>query len=156
ITDKVLKAGWLDGAGKKPGKFRNLLVKSLNNYANTQLGREFKNGKKTQRFDEEGQLPPSPEVVCRFDQEWVRQVMLDAVRMMEESCGGTYMWKVFQARYAGPLLNGEEPLEYLEIVKRCGISTPRKAQFLLAHAVKKFRDCFRTAVGKYVETTDEI
>ncbi|MEZ4601224.1 MAG: hypothetical protein R2940_15650 [Syntrophotaleaceae bacterium] len=164
IADKVLKSDLARYADQGRGKFRNFILKSLNNYTATKLSRRASRENNELEFDESVHtLIPGAEVVDLFDLEWIKQVVRDAVRLTEEECrcrNRTEIWEIFSRRVVDPMLYGIEPMDYREIVSRFGISTPRQAINLLATAKRTFTRNLRLAVGKYagkgIDIEDEI
>ena len=154
IADKILARRILERANSDRGRFRNFIVKSLSNYASTKLKREYSRRARTLDLDEGalGEHAPRQDT-DRFDQEWIRSLVADALMLMEEDCrerGRMDLWEILKARAVAPILEGSEPVEYSEIVARFGLETPRQAINLLATAKRAFLRHLRTAVGRYV------
>ncbi len=157
VADKVLARKLVHHADRARGRFRNLLVKALTNFVTARNIR--RNARQSYLVDvEELGGIPSDQEVDRFDQEWVRQVLRDSLRLMEEECrtrDRMDVWKVFRMRILNPILHDKEAVGYGELVSQLGIETPRQAINLLATAKSCFRRHLRKAVGRYV-LEDEI
>jgi len=157
IADKVLARKLVHHATRGKGKFRNFVLKALNNFVTTRLKKEYAARAMAVGLDESvlASFSAHPEA-DRFEQEWVQQVVRDALRLMEVDCDDrprTDLWNVFQLRVATPMLNGTEPAAYDAVVEELGIDTPRQAINLLANAKRCFEKHLRHAVGRYVPET---
>lgn len=160
VCDKVLAQNLVHHADQGRGKFRNLLLKALNNFVTTRLQREYAARALTAGFDASMlaalTAPQSPD---RFEQEWVQQVVREALQLMETDCGirgRTDLWEIFCLRVVEPLLHDTEPLDYAQIIRRFDLRTPREAINLLASAKRRFFTHVRTAVGRYVYDEAQI
>jgi len=160
IADKVLGAGLVGHADQGRGKFRNFVLKSLSNYATTRLQKEYAERKLVVGSDEKLMTSiRAGEETDLFEQEWIKQLVQDALRLMEADCrnrGRTDMWKVFQLRVVEPLFGDAEPAHYEQIIQQFGLKTPREAINLLANAKRCFTKNLRLAVGKYVDNDEDI
>jgi RNA polymerase sigma-70 factor (ECF subfamily) len=160
VADKVLAAGLLSHADRGRGRFRNFVLKSLNNYVTTKLRGEYAARAKTAGIDE-----AVINSLChdsgtdRFDQEWVQQVVRDAVQLMQTECqtrGRLDLWNIFRMRVVDPMLHDAEPVDYSELVQRFGCETPRQMINLLVNAKRCFTKHLRSAVAKYINDESEI
>jgi hypothetical protein len=160
VADKVLSAGLVRHADQGRGKFRNFVLKSLNNYANTKLQREFSDRARKVGLDEGlANIANNLKIIDRFEQEWVRQVVRDALNLMERDCRERRradIWEVFRLRFVEPMLSGADPVDYDQIIRQFNIATPRQAINLLANAKRSFLTCLRLSVGKYVSSDEQI
>jgi hypothetical protein len=154
----VLGARILRHADRSRGRFRSFLVKALSNYASTMLARDER--VRALGLDEATleSLASEAEVV-RFDREWARLVVGDALDLMEADCrerGREDLWEIFRLRVAAPILEGSEPLAYEDLVARFGIATPRQAINLLATGKRAFARALRVALRRYVTSEAEL
>jgi RNA polymerase sigma-70 factor (ECF subfamily) len=160
VADKVLGAGLVRHADRGRGKFRNFVLKSLNNYVTTRLQREYA-ARATAAGGEEAlaDLPCHDAGADRFEQEWVQQVVQDAIRLMEIECrdrGRQDQWEIFRLRVIDPMLHDADPVDYGVLVEQFGFETPRQAINLLANAKRCFTRHLRSAVAKYISRESEI
>ncbi len=160
VVDKVLVRNLVQQADQDRGKFRNFLLKALNNFVTTKLQREYATRAGAAGWDEamlaRVAAPSHPDP---FEQAWVQQVVREALHLMEADCttrGRTDLWDVFCLRVVHPLLHDTEPMEYAQIVRRFHLRTPREAINLLASAKRRFFTHVRTAVGRYVRDDAQI
>ena len=133
--DRLLRAGWLGQVDLNRGRFRDFLRTSLRNYVLNWL----RKNQKESRFSsldgqgEEGLKKLELEIAAQtsaaddaFDLEWLRAIMSETLRRMEEDCrqpgrqqprrGQT--WEIFNLRVLEPAFQGTEPVAYEELVKR--------------------------------------
>lgn len=154
IADKVLARKLVHHATCGKGKFRNFVLKALSNFVTTKLKKEYTTRSMAVGLDHSVLASFSAHLEAdRFEQEWVQQVVRDALRMMESDCedrSRSDLWKVFRLRFADPMLNGTEAAGYEVVVRELGIQTPRQAINLLANAKRCFERHLRTAIGRYV------
>ncbi len=153
VADKVLAAQLVRHADQQRGKFRNFVLKSLNNFATTRRrGQMRPGGSLESAHDAAEQLQFATADV--FDRQWVQQVVADALHMMASDCesrGRADMWEILRLRVVEPVFRGAEPLGYEQIVQLFGFDSPRQAMNLLASAKRCFLDHLRLAISKYVE-----
>ncbi len=160
IVDKLLARKLVHHADRGRGKFRNLVLKSLNNFVSTKLKTKY--AKRTISADQEGVPLPDPGEAAeadRFDREWAQQVVRDTLMLMEDDCearGRMDLWAVMRLRVVEPMLHGSEPAAYDTIVRELGLATPRQAINLLATAKRSFLRHLRQAVGQYVRSEAEV
>lgn len=160
VADKVLAAKLVRKADQGRGKFRNFVLKSLSNFVTTRLRREYAARAMAAGLDE-GRIASlsARRETDRFEQEWVQQVVRDAVQLMQADChdrARSDLWEIFRLRIVEPMLHDAEPAEYDQIVRRLGIRTPRQAINLLASAKRCFLRHLRSAVGNYVSGDEKI
>lgn len=160
ITDKILVAKLVTRADPKRGRFRNFVLKSLNNFIADKLRREYAIRAASAGLDDEfiDSIAAKPEA-DQFDQQWVKQVVEDTIRIMEVDCRERErddLWRIFDLRIVGPFLRHEDPLPYDELVRAMDLGTPRQAINLLATAKRSFMRHLNTAIAKYVDSEDQI
>ncbi len=160
IADKILSRKLIHHADQGKGKFRNFLLKSLNNFVTTKLKREYAERANTVGLDLSAIVDAiSHKAAEEFDQAWVQRIVRDALKLMEADCTDNNradLWELFKLRVVEPMLHGAEPMDYGEIVSRFGIETPRKAINLLATAKRSFIRQLRLVVGQYVQGEETI
>jgi len=153
VAEKVLRGGLFRRADRTRGRFRNLLLKSLNNYVATWYERRGRDPV-TQTAD--GTLPETPvaaEQVERFDEEWGRQTVTSALEMMKAECeekSRSDVWAVFHGRVVRPAYYDDAEVPYEELVRDLGLSSPRDAINLLLTGKRMLLRCLRQAVGRYL------
>ncbi len=160
IADKILSRKLIHHAEREKGKFRNFLLKSLNNFVTTKLKREYAERASASGLDLSEIVDAiSHQNAEQFDLAWVQRVVSDTLQLMQADCTATKrsdLWEIFNVRVVEPMLHGTEPLDYGEIVIRFRIETPRQAINLLATAKRSFIRQLRLVVGRYVQGDEMI
>ncbi len=160
VADKILARKLVHHADRGKGKFRNFVLKALNNFVTTKLKQEYAARAMASGLDESTlAVLATRSGTNRFEQEWVQQVVRDALELMESDCEGrdrSDLWEIFYLRVVDPMLHGAEAADYGQVVRRFGIQTPRQAMNLLANAKRCFAKHLRAAVGRYVYNEDQI
>lgn len=158
VSDRVLAAQLVSKADEARGRFRNFLLKSLNNFVATQLER-LRRTRRRDLSDELLEALAAPLDADAFDREWITLVVSDALEQMQNDCktrDRMDLWEVLQIRVVDPMLHGKEPVGYQEIVRRFDLGTPRKAMLLLVSAKRCFVRHLRLVVGKYVQGQERV
>ena len=154
VTDKILARKLVHHADQGRGKFRNFILKALNNFITTRLNREYASRAMAADVDDTVLAAlASFETDDRFDQEWLQQVVRDALELMEVDCmnrGRSDLWEVFRLRVVDPMLHDSPPADYQQIAVNFRLERPRQAINLLANAKRCFAKHLREAVGRYV------
>ena len=165
ISDKILERDLLTHADQERGKFRSLLLKSLERYVVSQWRHQtakkraaenivsLDSGSGGEYLASTGQTAPSA-----YDVAWAQEVLGETLDRMKRECeatGRTDVWGVFEARLVGPILHGEPPTAYDELVKRFKLATPRRASNALITGKRMFVRILRTVIGQYTPE-DEI
>ncbi|QDV42012.1 hypothetical protein Enr13x_18550 [Stieleria neptunia] len=147
VTDSVLDSDLLAAADQDRGKFRSLLVKSLENYLANQLRR--RNAKKRQAeravslsdetLSNQNATTNTPDKIS--ETAWAQETLAIVLQQMKDEChadGREDLWTVFQGRILGPILDGAEPTPYDEIVRRGAFESTTQAQNALVTAKRMF------------------
>jgi len=159
ITDKIVDGDLVSRADKARGRFRAFIKTALRNYVAGVFRR--RNAKKRSPEDanvlsldhEEGRVPegqrPIPD---RFDVEWGREVVAEALRRMRadcESAGREDIWGVFSYRVLKPVLENADPVPYKELVDDFDFRSPSQASNVLVTAKRKFKRLLRGVIKEY-------
>ena len=160
ISDKVLAGTLLANADRQRGKFRNLIVKALNNYQISTLR------KKERELSRRGvNLTIDHEFVDvttqneLFDTFWARQIMDNALKAMRTECAEKSrddLWALFDIRIVQPACYNQPPISYKKLVSSMDISSPREAINLLVTAKRMFVRALRAEIGRYTDGAEEI
>ncbi len=163
VADRVLEKELLGQADPSKGRFRSLLVRSLDNYVRDRFRREGARRRAEERkflqnanrsAEQRNTTPSDP-----FVPEWARQVLAQALKQMHAECqqqGRRQYWQVFLARVLRPLILGETPTPYSELVEAIGCDSPEQASNLLMTAKRQFLRTVRTVVWRYSIEEDEV
>jgi hypothetical protein len=164
IADKILDRDLLLQADPAKGRFRALLLRSLENYLIDQgrhaRARSPSTGPAISL--DEGLLDraPSAEPVSDpFDVAWARRVLAEAISRLRSACASLqepHTWDVFESRILNPALQDLPPPPYSELVRRYCLATPKQASNLLITARRRFAQAIRSVVAEYVDRDEEI
>lgn len=154
IANKVLEQGLIARADPDKGRFRALLVTSLNHYV-IDVYRHQSGTPPAFSLSTTDHTPPigdsdSPSDV--FDVAWARELLGDVLRRMRAECEKSRrldLWGIFERRILGPILDNAATLPYEQLVKRYGFRSPTQAANALVTAKRMFARILRTVVGEY-------
>jgi DNA-directed RNA polymerase specialized sigma24 family protein len=164
VAGKIVEKDLIARADKQLGKFRTFLLTALDRFVMNQF-RDQHAKKRTpgegamvsidERIDPaQGEQGPSD----AFDVTWARGVIDQALQQVRQECeasGRADLWGVFECRVVAPSLEGAEPPEYRELVRRYGFRSPTQASNALTTAKRMYVRALRSVVGEYAED-DEI
>jgi DNA-directed RNA polymerase specialized sigma24 family protein len=164
IESQILQRNLLQRADTGRGRFRNLLVSSLNNYVNNQFAARYANKRAPDRAanlgdDDATRAQQTQTADNEFDIAWARTLLADVLGRMERECSATErsdLWQVFHARVLGPILEGAEPLNYETLIEQCGFQSPSQASNALVTAKRMFERLLKTTISEYVLSEDEL
>lgn len=151
IVRKVLEYDLIARADRARGKFRTLLLTSLDNFVRTELGRPSRdsNGQVPEELpDDHGQ--PGDD----FDVPWAQALLGQAIERMRIECdreGRADVWGVFDSRILGPTLRDEPLVEYAQLVDRFKFKSPAQASNVLITAKRMFERILRALVAEYAD-----
>ena len=157
VLDKIIRAKLLGHADHERGRFRTFLLSVLENYLSNLQRSERAKGrspdKPLQPLD--GQKISSTEgdsVLGTFEVEWARQLVTQALMMMEQECvdlGRHDIWAVFEARVVRPTLGEDRPIPYSEVAADIGFVSPSQAYNTLVTGKRMFARALRSAIAQY-------
>nr|WP_143547966.1 sigma-70 family RNA polymerase sigma factor [Rhodopirellula sp. SM50] len=167
IEHKILERNLLSVAEPSRGRFRSLLVHSLDNYAKNQLA---KRRAKKRSADHALSMPgndvdvgvastPDTRADHAFDVQWARTVLADASDRMQQECLGSNretLWLVFHGRILAPIYEGAEPISYSALVDRFAFRSPAQASNALMTGKRMFARSLRLVISQYVHDEQEI
>ena len=161
IADKVLQNQILRRARAGKGRLRNFLIRSLRNYVmnvhrSERASRRAPLGKVS--LEEIGvEHVGSREAESRFELEWARSVLNEALERMQSECEKKDMsdhWGIFRDRVIDPILNGREPPSYAALAERYRFTSPHAAGNRLVTAKRMYAKSIRSVISEY--TTDPV
>jgi DNA-directed RNA polymerase specialized sigma24 family protein len=167
IADKILERDLLVGATPTKGRLRNLLLRSLQNYAIDQIRRTRRDVRAAggELGDEEhcaSLADAEMDEIDPFDAAWGREVLGQALRAMRDKCfakGFPERWQLFECRVLAPLTGRSRADSYDVLVKRFGFKSPQQATNVLATAKRQFRRALESVLQQYCdagEVADEL
>ncbi len=159
VADKIVRGGLFKKADHTRGRFRNLVLKSLNNYVATWFAKQARVPVTPAEGDNIPEVPVEADQTLRFDQDWARQTVTAALERMQVECEQKSrgdVWDVFYCRVVRPAYQDEPEIPYEELVARFHLSSPREAINLLVTAKRMFLRCLRESIGTYAAETDDV
>jgi RNA polymerase sigma-70 factor (ECF subfamily) len=158
IVRKILQYDLIARADKTRGKFRTLLLTSLDNFVRNELGRPKRESgggpEVSENVADAGAAAPGDD----FDVPWAQALLGRAIERMRTECardGRPDVWGVFDARVLGPTLRDEPVMEYADLVQKFGFKSPAQASNVLVTAKRMFERILRALVAEYAQE-DEI
>ena len=164
IHEKVLERNLLGTADNERGRFRSLLLTSLDNYVASQQKRASAKKRTADRAecldlqDERAQgqhIPPDR----AFDVAWAQQLVINTTQRMKSECdeaGREDLWVLLECRVLAPTLEGAEPIGYDTIVERFGFQSPSQASNALITAKRMFARLLRGAIAEYAQDDADV
>jgi DNA-directed RNA polymerase specialized sigma24 family protein len=145
VTEKIVAQYLLRHADRGQGKFRSLLVRSLENfYVDWVRARANRPG--APLLDELAPAEtPGPDA---FDVAWARQLLDEVLATMRADCQAD-LWGVFECRLLKPTREGVEPLAYDAVCRRFAFASPEQASNALVTAKRKFQRAFERVAARY-------
>jgi hypothetical protein len=100
---------------------------------------------------------PQATAVDAFDLEWLRAVVAETLRRMEEDCrqpGGHQprkgqIWEIFKLRLLDPAFQDTQPPSYGELVQRFDLKSPTEGTNMLLQAKRRFEHHLFEVVAEY-------
>jgi RNA polymerase sigma-70 factor (ECF subfamily) len=165
VTSKILERDLLARARHDMGKFRTFLLTALDRFVINRIRDEQASkrspgyGKLVSFGDRADHIVADDDRADAFHVAWARNVISQALERMRLECaqsGRSDLWEVFQCRVVGPILHGEEPVDYQELVRRCGFRSPMQASNALITAKRMYARVLRAVIGEYARDDAEI
>ncbi|MEX0675649.1 MAG: hypothetical protein WD063_01145 [Pirellulales bacterium] len=160
VVQKILERDLLAQADREKGRLRSLLLKSLENFARTEIVRDRRHDWQ-QSLDDDSKneaLRADAPAADVFDVAWARSVLVEALLRMWKDCrkmGRKHVWALLQARVIDPAM-GRPIVPYDELIERLGLHTPEEASNALVTAKRQFQRTLRAVVAESVDSEDEI
>jgi RNA polymerase sigma-70 factor (ECF subfamily) len=165
VSDKVLEQRILAQADQARGRFRTFLLTAFQNYVISVFRRERARKRSPGHagalsVEEDPDLiavePPNTDV---YDVEWARQVLAETLRRMQARCeasGREDLWRLFQLRFAKPILEQADPAPYEDIIREFGFRSPLDVSNSMTTAKRMFARHLRSVVGEYCADQEEV
>lgn len=158
IADRMLGQELLRRADQARGRFRTLLLTSLNNFAIDRLraGRRH-SAEPLEAGDAPDRAAASPPVAV--EAAWARALVHDVLRAMKMECqetGRQDVWRVFEARVLAEIFREAPVVAYETLAAELKLSTPAQAANLLVTAKRTYARLLRAAVAEYEAAPEDI
>jgi hypothetical protein len=165
VAKKLLEGALLQSADRRRGRFRNLLVRALENF--------LSDTRRSERSAERLQAKADSESVLRnivgetfvgaFEAEWARSVVAEAVARTFHYCERRRrddLWQVLRCRVVDPAADGAPAPSYKELVERFGYATPAQAANALLAAkrifIRKLNEVLLEQAGEGADAAEEL
>jgi DNA-directed RNA polymerase specialized sigma24 family protein len=164
VTDKLLRQNIVDKADRSRGRFRSFLLNAFQNYVRD----DVRKAQAARRMPAGGQVPldearDTPDDATgmdrHFQRAWAAQVVQLALDAMQQACaakGSETVWAIFENRMVGPMLRGDAPSPYGELVEQLGLDSPGQASNLLLTAKRMFGRHLRQVVADTVPADGSV
>jgi RNA polymerase sigma-70 factor (ECF subfamily) len=163
LASKIIEQGIIQRAEKEKGKFRTFLLTALDRFL---ISEARKDNAQKRGAAATVAIGDDTDIAATFDQPdehfdvaWARQLLAEAIRRMQEECRGSGrgdVWGVFQTRVLDPMLHDVPPLEYDDLVKKFGLTSPTQASNLLVTGKRTFARILRSLVAEYAKEDADI
>ena len=164
VAEKILARDLVSQADRARGRFRSLLVKSLDHYVIDQ----FRHGSARKRFSgpalsvddlEPGLSKSTVGHADAFAVAWARTLIDQSIERMRNECalqGRVNIWELFEQRVLLPALHDTAPTPYDELVERFAFASPTQASNALMTAKRHFRRVVESLIAAYAGEDDPI
>lgn len=155
LTDKVVNRKLLMHADQRRGRFRNLLLASLENFLISKSRKESLRAvvNRAISIDAVEVDAPSEEDPTRvIDQQWAETILSETLERTRGYLSGTNqmrVWDVFERRLVAPARERVPPTPYADLVREFGFSTPLQAARVLTTAKRAFDRMLREVLALY-------
>lgn len=165
VASKILEKNLIGRAEQDLGKFRTFLLTALDRFLFNRIRDEMakkrspNDGVLVSMGERVDAIEKAGEPSSAFDVAWARNVISQAVTSMKVECDESDradVWGVFECRLLGPTLEGTEPVDYAELVRRFGFQSPAQASNVLITAKRMYARALRAVVAEYAQDEEEI
>lgn len=164
VTSRVLEQSIAARADRDRGRFRNLLLSSLNRFVvdaarrRSALKRGGGNVTSLDALLESDLLGRSDDPTRRFEQELAKQIIRQTIERVENWCassGQDVAWQLLRLQVIEPALYGADRSPYGTLVKQLGIESPVQAASLLQTAKRIFKRNLRSVLAEHGFSPDD-
>jgi RNA polymerase sigma-70 factor (ECF subfamily) len=170
ISQKFLEHNLLGGADRTKGKFRTLLLTALDRYVishRREASAAKRGAGRTVSLDEPGDgdaplIEPTASIAANadpFDVQWAREIVQEAISRVRAACESgnrPEVWGVFHANLVRPILHGDAPLGYGELVERFAFRSPGQVWHATRTGKQMFARHLRAVVREYAQGDAEV
>lgn len=163
FLDKMISRWLLNKADRGRGRFRSLVVRSLENYCVTLHRRQTTikrgSGQTTALPTDVTSIAAPAEAVDSFDVAWARQIVAEAIERFKADCvrsGREDLQLIMEERLLGPILHDLPAPSYESINAKCGFKSPKQAANALITAKARFAQALSSVVAEYVRDDQEL
>ncbi len=155
VLEKFLEKEMASRAEKECGKFRSLLITSMDRFIVSRSRQDYAQKRDHRREVSIDQARlfasaiPGPDEIMEIT--WARATLNEALRRMREECaanGRDDVWGVFDGRLLAQTM-GRQPLPYTELALRYSLESPTHAANLLSTGKRMFARILKGVVADY-------
>jgi hypothetical protein len=157
IADQLLDQNLVARADKSRGKFRTLLLTSLNNFA-VSRGRQARL-RATEPLSDDPMVSaePGPDKVVQAA--WARALVHEVVARMRQECRRAHrpdIWLVFEGRILADVFGVGAVISYEDLAAQLQLQSPAQAANLLVTAKRMYARLLREAVAEYEALPEDV
>ena len=154
FTDKVLGQDLIEKADRTRGRFRNLLLRSVRNYA-ISIHRTDKVHRPLDDGQEYESRTGDPE--REFDRAWADELLQQVLAELESECrqrGKETHWRIFRDWLLDP--QPDQTATMGEICRRYGVSDASQASHMIENIKRRFRTLLRGHLGQLATCDTDV
>ncbi len=150
IADQLLEHDLLRRADQARGRFRTLLLTSLNNFVVSRGRHARRRAAEPLAPEAHAAADPAPDLAVQAA--WARALVHEVLHALERQCALARrpdIWLVFQGRILAEVFGTGRVVPYEELAAQLQLSSPAQAANLLVTAKRMYARLLRLAVGEY-------
>ncbi len=162
LADNFLKNELVTKADRTQGRFRSLLITSLDRFLVSRVRYDYAQ-KRDRRlnvnvenaFDVQGREPEAKDII---EIEWARATVAETLRRMRLECEVSNrqdVWGIFNARLLSSIFGGTAT-PYSALSVEYGLTSPNQAANLLITAKRMFARSLRAVIAEYVPDQSSV
>lgn len=160
ITDRLLEHRLLERSDENRGRFRSLLLTSLNHFAAS--GRRWARRRAAVPLEDQEIADAGPSGVtpqAAVHAQWARALVHNVIHEMRRQCevgGRLDVWRVFEGRILAEVFDEGPVVGYEALAIELKLKSPAQAANLLVTAKRMYARLLRAAVAEYESTEEGI
>jgi len=157
IADRVLASELFRRADREKGKFRSLLLTSLQNFEISMFRSKKIRATVPLKKNMSSEVEASSDVAVVAA--WARSLVNSVLLAMKQECeksGRVDIWMVFDERIVAAAFEHKSPTSYEELANRLNLISPAQAANLLVTGKRMYARILRAAVAEYVLESDQV
>jgi len=157
IADKLLEKELLRRADETRGRFRTLLLTTLNHFAISRARRERIRSADSLDTDIDDAVASAPHAAV--DAAWARALLRQVLHDMRQECERSVrmdIWMVFDGRILAEIFGTQAVISYDELARRAHLTSPTQAANLLVTAKRMYARLLRAAVAEYELNVENV
>jgi hypothetical protein len=158
IASKFIERRLIEAADEGRGRFRTLVLSSLNRYLIDLYRRREVEERHTSARSLRGGTDSATDADC-FDIEWARLILhtaIEATRTELESSNRQLLWRLFITRVLDPILDDQPVPEYDEVCTAFGFNTATQACSAIVTVKRMFARNLRRVIAGYESNSQAI